>query len=194
MWGKPSGRSPRTVLSRLFWLLIVIQGTAEAQALRLEISVPKTKIKASEPVNLTIKIVNVSTKPYYVSGDIALGAMGAGHEFGSFQLQVRKPVASDFVNVGGFAADAFGRRTRSTNDIIVENQLVLLESNEYSRMFIGRTINSNWPDLTLLEPGRYSIRVKFNTYGDRTVVPKDIRYPIFLQSLVSNVLDLEIQP
>jgi hypothetical protein len=28
----------------------------------------------------------------------------------------------------------------------------------------------------------------------KTNVPKDIRYPIFLQPLVSNVLDLEIEP
>jgi len=192
MYKRIFSSAKRTVLLSFYFLLI--HDAAEAQDLRLEISVPKTKIKASESVNLTIKVINVSTKSYYVSGDIALGAIGVGHEFGSFQLQVRKPGASDFVNVGGFAADGFGRRTRSTNDIIVENQLVLLDSTEHSRMFIGRTINLTWKGLTLLEPGRYSIRVAFNTYGDRTVVSKDMRYPIFLQPLVSNVLDLEIQP
>ena len=112
---------------------------------------------------------------------------------GSYQLQVRKRGSSDFLPVGGVAADGYGGRVRSTADILVENQLVLLEGNQYSRMFVGKTINSNWRGLTVLEPGSYSIRVAFNTYRDRTVVPKDIRYPIFLQPLVSNVLDLEKQ-
>ena len=70
----------------------------------------------------------------------------------------------------------------------------MLEGNEYSRMFVGRNITSNWRGLTVLEPGRYSIRVAFHTYGDGTVVPKDLRYPIFLQPLVSNALDIDVRP
>jgi hypothetical protein len=87
----------------------------------------------------------------------------------------------------------FPRRNPTISDIVADNSLVLLEGNTYSRMFIGTTINSTWDGLTLLPPGRYSIRVKFNTYGERSV-PQGMRYPIFLMPLVSNVIDLEIQP
>jgi hypothetical protein len=177
-----------------FFLLFSMCSHIAAQDLRLEISVPKAKVTASEPVNLTVKLVNLSTKSYYVSGDTSLGSIGIGHEFGWYKLQVRKRGASEFVAVGGTALDGFPPKNPSTADIIVANRLVLLEGNEYSRMFLGKTINSNWKGLTVLESGRYSIRVVFATYGDRTVVPRDIRYPIFLQPLVSNVLDIEITP
>ena len=182
------------LISRMFLLLISICSPVAAQDLRLEISVPKAKLRASEPVNLTVKMINVSTKSYYVSGDISLGSFGIGHEFGRYQLQVRKRGASEFVAVGGVALDGFPPKNPSTADIIVANRLVLLEGNEHSSMFLGKTINSNWKGLTVLDPGRYSIRIAFTTYGDRTVLPKDVRYPIFLQPLVSNVLDIEITP
>lgn len=175
-------------------LLISICSSIAAQDLRLEISIPKTKLRASEPVNLTVKMINVSAKSYYVSGDLSVGSFGIGHEFGWYQLQVRKRGASEFVAVGGGARDGVPPKNPSTADIIVANRLVLLEGNTYSRMFLGETINSNWKGLTVLEPGRYSIRITFTTYGDRTLLPKDVRYPIFLQPLVSNVLDIEITP
>jgi hypothetical protein len=187
-----SGRVQRRLL--LFLLFLLIHCAAAAQDLRLEIAVPKAKIKASEPVNLTIRLVNVSTWSYYAAGDISLGTFGVGHDFGWYQLQVRKRGTSDFVAIPGVASDAFSRGAQSTADILVENRLVLLDANEYSHTFVGRNITSGWRGLTALDPGRYSIRVAFNTYGDRTVVPKDIRYPIFLQPLVSNVLDIDIQP
>ena len=192
MYNGISGRVQRRLLLFLFFLLI--QGVAEAQDLRLEITVPKTKLKASEPVNLTIRLVNVSQWSYYAAGDISLGSVGVGHEFGWYQLQVRKQGASDFVAPGGVALDRFGRGPQSTAEILVENRLVLLEGNEYSHTFVGRYITSDWRGLTMLEPGRYSIRVEFKTYGDRTVVPKDLRYPIFLKPLISNVLDIDVRP
>jgi hypothetical protein len=71
-------------------------------------------------------------------------------EFGWYQLEVRKQGASDFVALRGAALDGFGR-VRSTADILMENRLVLLEGNEYSRMFVGRNITSNWRGLTVLE-------------------------------------------
>jgi hypothetical protein len=187
-----SGCVKRTLACFLFSVLI--HGAAAAQDLRLEIAVPRVNVKSSEPINLTIRLLNVSEKSYYVAGAISLGSFGVGHEYGWYELQVRKRGASDFVPVPGVAADRFSRGPQSTAEILVENRLVLLEANEYSRMFVGKTINSNWRGLTLLEPGRYSIRVAFKTYGDRTVVPKDLRYPIFLQPLVSNVLDIDVRP
>ena len=109
---------------------------------------------------------------------------------GRYELHVRKTKTAAFVSVGGIALDGFPAKNPSVSDVIVNNGLVLLEGG----MFIGRTIQSNWDGLTLLKPGRYGIRVTYETYGDRSVVPKEIRFPVFLQPLVSNVIDIEIQP
>ena len=168
--------------------------TGDAQDLSLEISVPKMKIKSSEPVNLTVKLVNNSSKTYFVAGDMALGIFGLGHQYGWYDLQYRKAGSPDFVNGPQGALDGIPRRNPTISDVIADNSLVILEGNTYSRMFVGRTINSTWDGLTLLPPGRYSIRVTFNTYGERSVVPQGIRHPIFLTPLVSNVINLEIQP
>ena len=172
-------------------MLAIFICDAEAQDLRLEISVPTRKIKASEPVDLTIKMVNGSTKPYYVCGDIALGSFGLGHELGRYELQVRNAGTSAFKSVGGTAVDGFPAKTPTVSDVIVNNGLVLLKGG----MFVGSIEHSNWDGLTLLEPGRYSIRVTYDTYEpDRSRVPKEIRFPVFLQRLVSNVINIEIQP
>jgi hypothetical protein len=49
-----------------------------AQDLRLDINIPKAKIQAHEPVDLTVTLTNNSPKPYFVSGAIDLGAIGLG--------------------------------------------------------------------------------------------------------------------
>ena len=51
------GRRAITPMMVTCLLLLVALRNAEAQDVRLEVSVPKAKIKASEPVNLTVKLV-----------------------------------------------------------------------------------------------------------------------------------------
>ena len=158
-----------------------------AQDLKLEISVPKTKITAHEPVNLTVKLINTSPRSYYVSG---LMRLGRGQEFGTYALEVRKDPASAFTE-GPYTAEVLlPRRTVSVPDFLSRHRLVLLEES----MFIGRTTNSNWDGLTQLNPGRYSIRVTYSSYGDERDVPQDLRYPIFRERITSNVIEVEIQP
>jgi hypothetical protein len=187
---------PILLLPVLFVLLGMDR--AEAQDLRLEISVPKTTIKASEPVNLTVRVINLSSSnSYYVSGDMGLGESVMGN-FGMYHLQFRKRGVATFVNTQEYALDSLPAKnapTPSPSDIIVSSRLVLLEGNPYNHQFVGSTFISNWKGLTLQEPGRYSIRVTYSSAGiDQGVAPKGIRYPIFLQPLTSNVLDLEIMP
>jgi hypothetical protein len=177
-----------------YLLLVAATYNAEAQDLRLEISVPKRSIKTRESVSLTVRMVNTSSRSYYVAGNMSLGNFGLGYQYGWYTLQYLRAGSREFVNGPQAALDGFPRRNPTISDIIADNSLVLLEGNTYSGMFIGTTINSTWDGLTLLPPGRYSIRVTFNTYGERSVVPEGIRYPIFLTPLVSNVIDLEIQP
>jgi hypothetical protein len=172
----------------------LVVNASNAQDLRLEISVPKTKIGIKEPVNLTIKLANTSAKTYYVSGDIALGIGGFGHQFGTYQLQVRKAGASDFTDgpqMFGSPLRAPGASDSSpVSDFLVANRLIPMEPGA----FIGRTISSDWDGLTLLELGRYSIRVTYSSYGAERLIPRELRFPIFRAPLTSNVIDLEIQP
>ena len=161
-----------------------------AQDLRLEIRVSKMKIAAREPLTLTIQLFNTSQRAYYVSSDIALGSGGFGHQFGTYQLQLRKAGAPDFVDGPRTFGDPIGSRDLAASDFIVANRLILLEPGA----FIGRTISSDWDGLTLLEPGRYSIRVTYTSYGAEKLIPRELRFPIFRSPLTSNVIVLEIQP
>jgi hypothetical protein len=98
-------------------LLSLNVANSVAQDLRLEISVPKTKINLREPVNLTVKLTNSSSRPYYVSGAVDLGDIGIGHEFGSYQLQLRKNGTTEFVSGRpGMATDGIPPRNLSTAD------------------------------------------------------------------------------
>jgi hypothetical protein len=170
-------------------LVILSVSTGSAQDLRLEISVPKTEIKDQEPVNLTVKLVNNSSTSYFVSGDVLLGAGGIGHEFGAYRLQFKETGASEFLDLPVIFADGFPQSKLSLAEFIATNKLVLLRNN----MFIGRTLSSTWDGLTLLKPGRYAIRVTYTSHGDERAIPTDMPFPIFRSSLVSNVIDLEIQ-
>jgi hypothetical protein len=129
-----------TNFSIAFLFFFAAAANAGAQDLRLEISVPKMKIKASDPVNLTVQIINVSTRSYYVSGDLSLGTSVMGN-FGMYHLQLRKGGSSAFVNGPEAALDrAFVRNAPipSTSDIIVRSKLVLLEGSSFSSMYVGR--------------------------------------------------------
>ncbi|MBI4473942.1 MAG: hypothetical protein HY646_14840 [Acidobacteria bacterium] len=170
-------------------LLIAVPNSL-AQDLRLEISVPKSKISAQESLNLTLRLTNNSSRSYYVSSAIRLGAVGIGHQFGSYQLQLRKSGASEFIAGPGMASDGIPPRNLRAADFILHNQLVLLQEG----MFIGKTFGSNWYGFTLLEPGRYSIRVTYSSSGAEKLIPSELRFPIFRSPLISNVIDLEIQP
>ena len=173
------------------FLLTVNIANSSAQDLRLEITVPKTTISRQEPVNLTVRLVNTSSRAYYVSGDIAVGSAGFRHQFGSYGLEIRKRGAPGFVNPPRTFADPIGaKRNLSVAEFLVSNQLVLLEEG----MFVGRRISSNWEGLTLQEPGHYSIRVTYSSSGDESLIPKELRFPIFRSAMTSNVIDLEIQP
>ena len=175
--------------------LLLLAGTykLEGQDLRLEISVPKKTIRATEAVNLTVRMVSISSKSYYVAGDISLGIFVLGHQYGWYTLQYRKTGSTQFVDGPQAATDGIPRRDPTISDVIADNSLVLLKGSEYSSMLIGRTINSTWDGLTLLPPGKDGIRVTFDTYRERSVVPRGMRYPIFLTPLVSNVIDLNVQ-
>jgi hypothetical protein len=170
--------------------LFINVGHSIGQDLRLEISVPKYEIGAQEPVNLTLKLINYSSRPYYVSSALQLGAVGIGHEFGGYQLEISKTGTTGFVAVPGIASDGIPPRNLSSGDFILQNQLVLL----LEGVFVGKTFASNWYGLTLQEPGRYSVRVTYRSYGKDEMIPNDLRFPIFRTPLVSNVIDLEIKP
>jgi uncharacterized protein (DUF58 family) len=81
-----------------YLLLVATTYNAEAQDLRLEISVPKKRIKTKEPVGLTVRMVNTSSKSYYVAGDMSLGTFGLGHRYGWYTLQYLRAGSREFVN------------------------------------------------------------------------------------------------
>jgi hypothetical protein len=132
-------------------ILSLSLSTASAQDLRLKITVPKTKLNKTEPINLVLKLINVSKTSYYICGDVSLGVAGIGHQFGKYQLQLRKEGTTDFSDESWIIAD--GRPLRgslSTAEFITANRLMLLQP----KMFVGTTIDSNWRGFTLREPGR----------------------------------------
>jgi hypothetical protein len=143
----------------------------------------------TEPINLELKLTNVSTGTYYVSGDLSLGVGGIGHEFGKYQLQFRKEGTTDFSVDREIIADGRPLRDVSAADFIVANKMILLRPG----MFVGRTILSNWKGFTLREPGRYSIRAIYTSSNPPRDIP-GLPFPIFLSPLVSNVIDLQVEP
>jgi hypothetical protein len=188
-----AGRKIHITARWMLTLIVVLSVTVSnslADDLRLEIGVPNSKVRIGEPLNLTVKLINGSEHPYYVSGAIELGSGGLGHQFGTYQLQVRRSGAGEFVNGPGNASDGLPGRNPTTLQFIIDNQLVLLRPDT----FLGTTINSDWDGLTLLPPGRYSIRVTYTSYGRERDIPQDLPFPIFRLQLTSNVIDIDIQP
>src|SRR5215813_12977613 len=108
--------------------------------------------------------------------------MGLGESvmgnFGMYHLQFRKRGSATFDNIQEYALDGLPAKnapTPSTSDIIVSSRLVLLEGTPCSHQVVGSTYISNWKELTLQAPGRYSIRVTYSSAGiDQGAAPKDI--------------------
>jgi hypothetical protein len=173
------------------WLLLVVflfctAGVSQAQDLQLDLAIPKTKVKLGEPLNISLKVINVSAKTYYVTSDIDLGMI---LPVGRFRLQVRDANSgSGFVNGPEYALDPIGIAKPATPiEFVANNNLCLLKPDS----FIGKVFRSDWAGLTLLGPGRYSIRITYDFFS--SIVPKDLPHAMFTAPLVSNVIELEIQ-
>jgi hypothetical protein len=165
-------------------VLLLTASVLHGQDLRLQISVPKTTIRANEPLKLTAKLSNEGNSSVFAAGSMTFGVPS---EFGIYRLEFQKFGASGFTQGQELAVDTLAR-VSGGEAFVSRNNLILLGPGE----FIGKLFKWSWFDLTSIEnTGRYNVRVTFDFFGSSFEISGE-RHSVPASRLLSNVIELTV--
>lgn len=160
----------------------------EATRAVLKVSASNNVMQSAQIFDLEITLRNTSKESFYVCGDINYSLL---NPWGQYDLQIR-PLRSEepYKTTLKWATDPLDRpygSPLSPEAFRAQKNLLLLQPQQ----FIGIRESGTWKELTAMLPGEYELRV---VYSSRGPLPVKLDRPFLLETIISNVIQIEVLP